>query len=214
MAELTHEAIRCPHCRGDLSITEHRGQTTCPHCQAPILLAGAGRREQTYLALPAEFGAFIADSVVARRGKEVILHGWHRSGHPEVVIKLRPQLGDTWSEKTRHPNVVRFLNSGTEGGVDYQVFEWVEGSDLESAAELLTSVERLSPHEVASPKKISPAKTVAAAPVQSEPPPPLLDSGTTNEPPIGARWRGRFNQRFHEGLVRGLGTKGLVCHHP
>ena len=114
MVEITHEAIRCPHCRGDLSITEQRGQTTCPHCQAPILLAGAGRREQASLALSAEFGAFIADSVVARRGKEVILHGWHRSGHPEVVIKLRPQLGATWSEKTRHPNVVRFLNSGTE----------------------------------------------------------------------------------------------------
>ena len=181
MAELIRETIRCPHCQGDLSITEHRGQTTCPHCQAPILLAGAGRREQASLALPAEFGAFIADSVVARRGKEFILHGWHRSGHPEVVIKLRPQLGATWSEKTRHPNVVRFLNSGTEADFDYQIFEWVEDSDLESAAELLTSAERLNPREVAFPKKISPAKTVAAAPVQSEPPPPLLDSGTTND---------------------------------
>ena len=96
-------------------------------------------------------------------------------------------------------------------GFDYQVIEWTEGGELNSAAELFTSAERLSPREVASPKQISPAKTVAAAPVQSEPPDPPQDSDATDMPSIGARWRGRFNQRFHEGLVRGLGIKGLGC---
>ena len=216
MSKHTHDTILCPRCRGNLSITGHRGQATCPHCQAPVLFADADDRDQDCLGLPAEFGAFIADSVAARRGSEVILHGWHRSGNPEIVIKLWPQSGAKPPKQNRHPNVVRSLNSGTEAGFDYQVYEWAEDSSLNSAAELLTSPECQSPRETVSQPRIRPIDSVDAAvlPGQSVSPPWPIDAETTDTPPLGAHWRGRFNRRFHEGLVRGLGTKGLGCSMP
>ena len=214
MAKVTCDTILCPRCRGTLSITGHRGQATCSHCQAPVLFADADGRDQDCLALTAEFGAFIADSVVARRGSEVILHGWHRSGNPEVVIKLWPQSGAKPPEQDRHPNVVRSLKSGTEAGFDFQVYEWAEDCALNSAADLLTPSYRLSPCEAVSPKTIQPIESAATAPDQPEPPHLPTDVDATEQPPFGARWRSRFNRRLHEGFVRGLGTKGLGCSMP
>ncbi len=214
MADISRHTIQCPRCRGDLSIIEHQGQATCSHCKALVLFADASGHDQDCLALPAEFGAFIADSVVACRGSEVILHGWHRSGNPEIVVKLWPQSGAKPPKQNRHPNVVRSLKGGTEAGFDFQTYEWAEDSALNSAADLLTPDDHLSPVESVSQKTIQANETVATASLQSEPLPSPTETESTDLPPSGVPWRSPFNRRIHSGLLRGLGIKGLGCSMP
>lgn len=214
MAKHVSDPILCPRCRGDLSSTEHQGQATCPHCKAPVLFAGADGDDTDCLALPVQFAEFITDGVIARRGGEVILHGWHKSGDPEVVIKLWPQSESKPPKPIRHPNVVRFLKAGTEAGFDFQVHEWAEGSALDSAADLLTPRDHLSPTNTVSLNAIPPAETVTTELEQSEPLPVLTEADTQDLPPFGAPWQSQFNRRLHNGLLRGLGSNGLGCSMP
>lgn len=214
MAKHVSDSVLCPRCRGDLSSTEHQGQATCPHCKAPVLFAGADGQNTDCLALPVQFAEFITDGVIARRGGEVILHGWHKSGDPEVVIKVWPQSGSKPPKPNRHPNVVRSLKASTEAGFDFQAYEWAEGSSLDSAADLLTPPDHLHLRDAASSKAIPPAESVTTEPSQSEPLPVLTKAGTPDLPPFGAPWQSQLNRRLHNGLLRGLGTNGLGCSMP
>ena len=211
MAKHVSDSVLCPRCRGDLSSTEHQGQATCPHCNAPMLFAAADGHNTDCVALPVQFAEFITDGVVARRGGEVILHGWHRSGDPEVVIKLWPHSGPKPPKPNRHPNVVRSLKAGTEAGFGFQVYEWAEGSALNSAADLLTPRDHLRPGDAVSQKSVPPVETDAADREPSEPLPVLTEADTPDLPPFGAPWQSQLNRRLHNGLVRGLGTNGLGC---
>lgn len=211
MAKHVSDSVPCPRCRGDLSSTEHQGQATCPHCKAPVLFAGADGDDIDCLALPVQFAEFITDEVIARRGGEVILHGWHKSGDPEVVIKLWPQSGSKPPKPDRHPNVVRSLKAGTEAGFDFQVYEWAEGSVLDSAAVLLTPRDHLSPRDAVSQTSVPPVETDVADLEQSEPLPVLTEADAPDLPSFGVPWQSQFNRRLHNGLLRGLGSNGLGC---
>ncbi len=214
MSKHVSHSVLCPRCRGDLSSTEHQGQATCPHCKSPVLFAGADGDDTNCLALPVQFAEFITDGVIARRGGEVILHGWHKSGDPEVVIKLWPRSGAKPPKPNRHPNVVRSLKAGTEEGFDFQVYEWAEGNALDSAADLLTPPDHLHLRDAVSSKAIPPTESVTNEPPQSEPLPVLTEADTPDLPPFGAPWQSQLNRRLHNGLLRGLGTNGLGCSMP
>ena len=114
----------------------------CGACGRPVVpVAAPGGPTEL---IPATLGSWEVGAALARGGMGLVLRGHGEEAARPAAVKVR--LGgaggqeDADAERFRreadllakvdHPNVVRALDSGTDGGCDFLVLEWVEGRSL------------------------------------------------------------------------------------
>lgn len=133
----------CPFCQSREVPLDGESPRPCPECGRRLLPVSTGRKDASLLLVPTDYERYQAQHFVAAGGMAVILKGARLPDQRPVAIKvILPEDGFGRSggnrfrneielmRRIRHPNVVRLMDYGTAGELDFLMMEWVEGASL------------------------------------------------------------------------------------
>jgi hypothetical protein len=142
-ADADRAADACPFCETPGVPLAGDGALPCPRCGQPVLLVPAVAGTSGPRLVPAAYGAYRAESYVARGGMGLVLKGRREGGGDPVAIKVllpgagldRPDAARLRREvetmaRVQHPNVVALLGWGKAGRFNYLILAWIEGPTL------------------------------------------------------------------------------------
>jgi formylglycine-generating enzyme required for sulfatase activity len=138
--EGTESATSCPYCTAwDLP----QATTRCPHCGQDVLVLNLEGSGLSRLVVPAQFGDFRAQHLVARGGMGVVLKGVHQTESYPVAVKillphrnLDAQAGERFRQEAslmaqvQSPEIIRLIHTGQVGRLNYLVMEWMDRGTL------------------------------------------------------------------------------------
>jgi serine/threonine protein kinase len=132
----------CPYCAQQLS-PAGEGVHCCPKCKHTLVPATDPLTKTFEAWMPADLGRYQVIAVVGGGGMGRIFRGKDKQTGGVVAVKF-PAGKQDWDQNTcrrfereigilqtlSHPNIVRYLATGTEAGYSYYIMEWVEGDDI------------------------------------------------------------------------------------
>jgi hypothetical protein len=138
--EISESAMSCPYCNAwDLP----QATTRCPQCGQDVLVLNLEGIGLFRLVVPAQFGDFRAQHLVARGGMGVVLKGVHQAESYPVAVKillphrnLDAQAGERFLQEAslmaqvQSPEIIRLIHTGHVGRLNYLVMEWVDRGTL------------------------------------------------------------------------------------